>query len=1161
MSDVDIILKINTDKIEQEKTREKLDEVLKSKGIDYRPFFIDSKFSSDFFQNFYLENFKTSKIVLEDKRNIIYDSRIHKGLLRTLCEGKRAKIKPYLTKELKDDGRIISPLIGFIELNSIDFLENIAKFYFLAKKHGVVIFNGDNKDSLSKLPKESGGYYFEYLSFKDHDYSTIRFFRSELLEFLDGKKLVDSEFDFYLLKSAKKLGFKILNSNLDFKKKTPSLLNAEKFNVRTGFYFLESKFFKKKKRKLIKSLKYKGKKFFTYTDIPLEYSAVQTLYPWQKVTILSLLFLVLFALFYSPLNTIVLLLAILTSVYFSDLIFSFYLLYRTLNFSPEIKFKKSEFLDLDESKLPIYSILCPLYKEAKVLPFFVKSIEAIDWPKDKLDVIFLLEEDDKETHQALKTISIPSYFRVFTIPNSSPKTKPKACNFGLLHAIGDYIVVYDAEDRPDPLQLKKAFIAFSKLSADVACIQSKLNYYNKNQNLLTRIFSAEYSLWFDLILPGLQSINTVIPLGGTSNHFKTEVLRKIHGWDPFNVTEDCDLGVRLFKNGYKTAIMDSTTLEEANSNLSSWIRQRSRWIKGYIQTFLVHNRNPFKFFQERKLHLLLFNLVIGARTTFVIINPLLWLQTFLYFTFKDLLGYTIESFYPSYVYYLALTCLVLGNFMYFYSYMIACGKRRFWDLVRYMPFVPFYWFLSSISAAIAFYQLIKKPYFWEKTEHGLFLKSLKNKYKLSLFPENFGISKSFYFFDTFNLLISLVKKNIIDLINLFKPLPSYSTNKKNIRRVLIFNWRDIKHKWAGGAEVYIHWLAKCMVKDGYEVTIFCSWDKESKRNEFLDGITILRRGGFYTVYIFAFLYYIFKFRGRFDLIIDSQNGIPFFTPLFVKVPKVLLIYHVHQEVFRSHLILPLALIAVFLESKLMPLVYRGVNVVTISESSKKDILEKGFVSEDQISIVTPGVSPEFFVDSVKTPYPSFVYLGRLRPWKNVDIAIEAFFNILKKYKDTKLFIAGFGESLEFLRLKVKALNLEDSVIFKGKVSEKEKVLLFSQSWASIQPSSFEGWGITVIESNATGTPVIASDVSGLRNSVIDGKTGILFPVKNVEKLTQAMEKIIVDENFRNYLSNEAKIWAKNFAWEYSAKLFENILEKVNLEKSKLPFLNFAKAKS
>src|SRR5258708_5513213 len=187
--------------------------------------------------------------------------------------------------------------------------------------------------------------------------------------------------------------------------------------------------------------------------------------------------------------------------------------------------------------------------------------------------MLLLEEDDTETIETVKTMLLPSYVRTVIVPQSMPKTKPKACNYGLSFAKGKYLVIFDAEDMPDPLQLKKAYLGFQKVPSNVKCLQAKLSYYNSRQNLLTRFFTAEYALWFDLTLPGLQSLNSALPLGGTSNHFETVVLKKLKGWDPFNVTEDADLGVRLFQEGYRTAIIDSTTYEEATSSPKNWIRQ------------------------------------------------------------------------------------------------------------------------------------------------------------------------------------------------------------------------------------------------------------------------------------------------------------------------------------------------------------------------------------------------------------------------------------------------------------------------------------------------------------------------------------------------------------------------------------------------------------
>ena len=373
--------------------------------------------------------------------------------------------------------------------------------------------------------------------------------------------------------------------------------------------------------------------------------------------------------------------------------------------------------------MPVYSILCPLYKEAEVLPIFLKAIGEIDWPKDKLDVILLLEQDDIKTIEAAKSMDLPPYARTLIVPHSLPKTKPKACNYGLSFAKGEFIVIYDAEDIPESKQLKKAYLGFKSSPKDIRCLQAKLNYYNPQQNLLTRFFTAEYSLWFDVILTGLQTINTSIPLGGTSNHFRTADLLELEGWDPFNVTEDCDLGIRLFKKGYKTAVIDSTTLEEANSHLGNWIRQRSRWIKGYMQTYLVHMRKPSSFIRENGIHAFVFQLTVGGKVAFLFINPILWVATILYFSLYAIVGPTIESLYPPIVFYMAVFSLIFGNFLCLYYYMIGCAKREHWGLMKYIFLIPLYWLFASIAAFLALYQLIVKPHFWEKTRHGLHLKN------------------------------------------------------------------------------------------------------------------------------------------------------------------------------------------------------------------------------------------------------------------------------------------------------------------------------------------------------------------------------------------------------------------------------------------------------
>jgi len=311
----------------------------------------------------------------------------------------------------------------------------------------------------------------------------------------------------------------------------------------------------------------------------------------------------------------------------------------------------------------------------------------------------------------------------------------------LSQAKGEYIVIYDAEDIPDPLQLKKAYLGFKKSGRNVLCLQAKLNYYNTNQNLLTRFFTAEYSLWFNITLTGLQSIDTSIPLGGTSNHFRTNNLKRLNAWDPFNVTEDADLGIRLFKHGYQTAIIDSVTLEEANSNIGNWLRQRSRWIKGYMQTYLVHTRETLQFLRKRGIHALIFQIMFGGKIAFIFINPIFWIITISYFIFHGIFGTVIETIYPTSILYIAIFSLIFGNYLYLLFYMIGCVKREQWGLIKYVYLIPFYWLMISIAGIIAFYQLLFKPYYWEKTEHGLHLREKKkniskhNKLNIFSMPE------------------------------------------------------------------------------------------------------------------------------------------------------------------------------------------------------------------------------------------------------------------------------------------------------------------------------------------------------------------------------------------------------------------------------------------
>jgi len=394
-----------------------------------------------------------------------------------------------------------------------------------------------------------------------------------------------------------------------------------------------------------------------------------------------------------------------------------FLIHHSLSHSREQHVTRDEVASLRNDELPFYTILVPMFREAESLERLISGLCRIDYPHDRLEALLLLEENDPETLGKARAMDLPPFVRIVVTPDSQPKTKPKACNLGLARARGEFLVIYDAEDRPEPDQLKKAVIAFRRCPENVVCLQAKLNFYNQRQNLLTRLFTVEYSGWFDLILPGLTETDAPIPLGGTSNHFRTDKLREMGGWDPFNVTEDCDLGLRIAAAQGQTRILDSTTWEEACSHLGYWVRQRSRWVKGYIQTYLVHLRRPVRHMLTLGLgRSITFHLTIGGTPLSMLINPLYWLMTVLWFVFR---WEELDQLFPFPIILGALACLFVGNFVFIYASILAAFRRGCYDLVKYTLLIPAYWMLMSVGAWKGFIQLITRPNYWEKTRHGL----------------------------------------------------------------------------------------------------------------------------------------------------------------------------------------------------------------------------------------------------------------------------------------------------------------------------------------------------------------------------------------------------------------------------------------------------------
>lgn len=454
-----------------------------------------------------------------------------------------------------------------------------------------------------------------------------------------------------------------------------------------------------------------------------EDSASNTFRTWQKLALIVFVATVIGALIARPFATFLVINAAATLTYLAIILFRLYIIVRAGRFrrgaiavSPE----EIEALGAN-ADLPVYTLLCPMYHEAETVRHFIQAMTRLSYPVEKLDILLLLEEDDVETRAAAERASVElgvsQAVRVLALPNIQPKTKPKACNFGLMHARGEYVVIFDAEDIPEPDQLKKALVAFRREPDTTVCVQAKLNYFNARQNLLTRFFTAEYSMWFDLFLPGLAAVGSPIPLGGTSNHFQLAALRRLGAWDAFNVAEDADLGMRIARYGLSTAIIDSTTWEEANSRVGNWIRQRSRWVKGYMQVWLVAMRHPLRLLRTLGLwRFICFQITVGGTALVLLLNPVYWLLTAIYAASA---WSVVPRLFPQPVLAISIASALAGNLVLIYLFMYGLFMRRQYEIVPLMFLSPAYWVLQSIAAWKGLYQLLVKPHFWEKTEHNL----------------------------------------------------------------------------------------------------------------------------------------------------------------------------------------------------------------------------------------------------------------------------------------------------------------------------------------------------------------------------------------------------------------------------------------------------------
>ncbi len=446
-------------------------------------------------------------------------------------------------------------------------------------------------------------------------------------------------------------------------------------------------------------------------------SARALLTPAQRIGLIGLAALLVICGILDLKATAIAVVAVFTAFYLVAVVYRFALFALSAKTESTIRISDEEARAFPDSELPTYTLLIPAYKEPEVISLLLHNIGVMEYPPDLVEVMVLVEADDTRTLEAIRSKEPDDRFQLVLVPPAEPRTKPKALNYGLTLARGELVAVYDVEDEPDPLQLRRAAVAFSTQPPQVGCLQAKLSYDNPAQNIITKWFTIEYTMWFSFFLPGLASAHAPIPLGGTSNHFRRDVLRRMGAWDPFNVTEDADLGIRMYREGIGVRILESVTFEEANSDFVNWTRQRSRWLKGYLQTFLIHFRQPVRLYRDLGWRgLLHFAVFVGGTPLLALANPAFWFMTVLWFVAYPSF---IREIFPAPVYYAGLLCFTFGNFVMAYLTVVA---SRTVDEGRYLVpalLIPLYWIMMSMAAVKAFWQIVFTPTLWEKTFHGL----------------------------------------------------------------------------------------------------------------------------------------------------------------------------------------------------------------------------------------------------------------------------------------------------------------------------------------------------------------------------------------------------------------------------------------------------------
>lgn len=370
----------------------------------------------------------------------------------------------------------------------------------------------------------------------------------------------------------------------------------------------------------------------------------------------------------------------------------------------------------DKQNLPVISVILPVYKEKEVLPQLCKRMAEMQYPPDKLDLIFIFEQGDDETIDAFVRMEKPAHFKGLVSPDVKPKTKPKALNVALRETKGEFLVIFDAETLPEKDQFMKAMAAF-KYSPQLDYVHCRIDVYNASVNWLTKMYTAEFAFFYNFFLPGLATVKSPTPISGHSVYFRREQLIKVGGWDAYNLAEDCDVGIRMFRNGYKNAtVLDSASWEQSTTKLGDWIKQRTRWMQGFVQTSMVNLRFPALLWKDlgsfRNVLMFVFHVPGGVFLNGL--NLIQWMMLIFWVVTNDPI---IQTIFTDVLLYLSVLSFFLANLMFTYFNLLGLYYRKYYAFVGLAMLSPLYWVLLSYATLRAIVRFFRQESTWDKTNH------------------------------------------------------------------------------------------------------------------------------------------------------------------------------------------------------------------------------------------------------------------------------------------------------------------------------------------------------------------------------------------------------------------------------------------------------------